>query len=92
MANVTQAKPTRRSVQRPGSTFAALKIYSPKTSEFPAAQAEKSPTFRGITSLGKDEHTKEDTVGGKDGRYEEFGFTEKVFEVVLFAAIFREGL
>lgn len=38
---VMHAKPTSRSVQRVGSTFAARRMYSPKTSEFPAAQARR---------------------------------------------------
>lgn len=40
IANVTQANPTARSVQGSGSLLAARNMYSPKTREFPAAQAE----------------------------------------------------
>ena len=38
-ADVIHPKPTKRSVHRPGSMSKALRMYSPKTMEFPALQA-----------------------------------------------------
>jgi hypothetical protein len=38
VAKVMQMKPTKRRVHRSGSILAALRMYSPNTREFPAAQ------------------------------------------------------